>query len=130
MTSGGRRVDKMIRIDIGSIELCSDDMIADIKKAIPLMKDFKNNDDQAPTNTKLYRYYIESYLRHHPAVAQGLDLIIAQREQNEFGLPIEIYFFLSDKIWVEYERLQSDIFDHLIGMASEFGLKLYQLNKV
>ena len=37
-------------------------------------------------------------------------------------------YFTKEKTWAVYERQQSDIFDHLLSMASEFGLKLYQLN--
>ena len=80
-----------------------------------------------PTNSQLYRVYIERYLRAHPVVAQNLDLIIAQREPTQFGVPIEVYFFLSDKVWAEYETIQSDIFDHLLAIAPVFGLRLYQL---
>ena len=56
------------------------------------------------------------------------DAVISPYRNQGSGLPIEVYFFLSDKVWNEYERMQSDIFDHLIAMAPEFGLKLYQLN--
>ena len=126
--SGGRRVDKMIRLDMDSLEIMTPDMIADLKKSLPLMKDYTTPEGEQPTNSQLYRIYIEKYLRSHPVVAQNLDLIIAQREPSEFGLPIEVYFFLTDKVWNEYEKIQSDIFDHLLSMASEFGLKLYQLN--
>lgn len=126
--SGGRRVDKMIRLDMDSLEIMTPDMIADLKKSVPLMRDYTPLEGEHPTNSQLYRIYIEKYLRSHPVVAQNLDLIIAQREPSEFGLPIEVYFFLTDKVWNEYEKIQSDIFDHLLSMASEFGLKLYQLN--
>ena len=125
MESGGRRVDKMIYLDMTTLEVCTPDMLNDIRKNIPLMKDYKTS--EMPTNSQLYRVYIEKYLRSHPIVAQNLDLIIAQRQQGQFGLPIEVYFFLTDKVWVEYETIQSDIFDHLLAMSSEFGLKLYQL---
>ena len=81
---------------------------------------------QMPTNSQLYRIYILRYLRAHPIVAQNLDLIIAQRELTESGLPIEVYFFLKDKVWNEFETIQSDIFDHLLAMAPTFGLRLYQ----
>ena len=127
MESGGRRVDKMIYLDTTSLEVCSEDMLNDIKKNIPLMKDYLVPETGLPANSQLYRVYIERYLRSHPIVAQNLDLIIAQRQQGQFGLPIEVYFFLTDKVWVEYETIQSDIFDHLLAMSSEFGLKLYQL---
>ena len=126
--SGGRRVDKMIRLDMDSLEIMTPDMIADLKKSLPLMRDYTTPEGEQPTNSQLYRIYIEKYLRNHPVVAQNLDLIIAQREPSEFGLPIEVYFFLTDKVWNEYEKIQSDIFDHLLSMASEFGLKLYQLS--
>ena len=124
--SGGRRVDKMIYLDTTSLEVCSNDMVADICKNVPLMGGYKSETD-LPTNSQLYRVYIERYLQQHPLVAQGLDLIIAQRQHGEFGLPIEVYFFITDKVWKDYETIQSDIFDHLLAMAPEFGLKLYQL---
>ena len=126
--SGGRRVDKMIRLDMDSLEIMTPDMTADLKKSVPLMRDYTPSEGEHSTNSQLYRIYIEKYLRSHPVVAQNLDLIIAQREPSEFGLPIEVYFFLTDKVWNEYEKIQSDIFDHLLSMASEFGLKLYQLS--
>ena len=128
--SGGRRVDKMIYIDLKSIGFCSQEQIAEIKK-LPLMSSYKPSRQspatEIPTNSQLYRVYIERYLRQHPKVAQNLDLIIAQRQPGEFGVPIEVYFFVTDKMWDEYEKIQSDIFDHLLAMASDFGLKLYQL---
>ena len=101
-----------------------EDMIEDIRKNIPLMNDC---DLSMPTNSQLYRIYIERYLRQNPLVAQSLDIIVAQREPTQFGVPVEVYFFLSDKTWAPFERKQSDIFDHLLAMASSFGLRLYQL---
>lgn len=123
--SGGRRVDKMIYLDITTVKICTPDMVNNFRKDIPLMKDLKPSD--MPTNSQLFRIYIEKYLRSHPVVAQDLDLIIAQRQPGQFGIPIEVYFFLTDKVWDRYEKIQSDIFDHLIAAASDFGLKLYQL---
>ena len=123
--SGGRRVDKMIYLDMTTVKICTPDMVNDIRKDIPLMKDLKPSD--MPTNSQMFRIYIEKYLRSHPVVAQDLDLIIAQRQPGQFGIPIEVYFFLTDKVWDRYEKIQSDIFDHLIAAASDFGLKLYQL---
>lgn len=127
--SGGRRVDKRIFLDMDSVEFCSEDMVADILKNVPLIKEWKAAGTvEAPTNSQLYRIYIGMYLSRHPLVAKELDLIIAQREPCEFGLPIEVYFFLTDKVWNEFESIQSDIFDHLLAMAPEFGLRLYQLS--
>ena len=70
--------------------------------------------------------YIEAYLRKHPDINSSLDLIVTQKEATAYGLPIEVYFFVRDKVWDIYERKQSDIFDHLMAIAPEFGLRLYQ----
>ena len=123
--SGGRRVDKMIYLDVDSIGFCSDETVDAIKKRVPLLKDWQGG-NEVPTNSQLYRVYIDLYLRQHPIVAKNLDLIVAQREHGQFGVPIEVYFFLTDKVWRRYEDIQSDIFDHLIAMAPEFELHLFQ----
>jgi hypothetical protein len=124
--SGGRRVDKMIHLDAKSIHFCSSESLEVIKRDIPLLSDYEYTGEM-PTNSQMYRAYIERYLRNHPIVNQKLDLIIAQREPAQFGVPVEVYFFLTDKVWNEFETIQSDIFDHLLAMAPKFGLNLYQL---
>ena len=126
--SEGRRVDKRIKLDMNTLKFCTDEEITQIRQQIPLMSDWSFSGKELPTNVQLYRVYIERYLRSHPIVNTNLDLIISQKEPTEFGLPIEVYFFLTDKVWDEFEQIQSDIFDHLLVMVKEFGLKLYQLD--
>ena len=126
--SGGRRVDKCIYIDINSLEVYSPDMIEGLYKSISLMGRIQADllTEEGVTNIQLYRIYITQYLRNHPEVNQSLDMIITQKEATVYGLPVEVYFFLNDKNWASFEKKQSDIFDHLLAMAPEFGLKLYQ----
>ena len=130
--SGGRRADKCIYIDMNTLEVCSKDMISDIRKAIPMIDKWFNSQEHInpaeieATNVQLYRLYIELYLRSRSDVNQELDIIVTQKEATAYGLPIEVYFFTRDKVWAVYERKQSDIFDHLMSMVSEFGLRLYQ----
>ena len=126
--SGGRRVDKTIKLDISTLKCCTPEMITRIRQQIPLMEKIELTNMDKLTNVQLYRLYIERYLRSHPIVNAKLDLIISQKEPTEFGLPIEVYFFLTDKVWDEFERIQSDIFDHLLVMVKEFDLALYQLD--
>lgn len=104
--SGGRRVDKMIYIDVNTLQIRAE--------------------DNGVTNIQRYREYIESYLTSHPYVNTDLDLIITQKEATPYGLPIEVYFFTKEKSWAAYEKQQSEIFDHLMTVASDFGLQLYQ----
>ena len=130
--SGGRRADKNIYIDMTSLETCNEDMISDIRKAVPLMdKWFQSlpKDSITPegiANVQLYRTYIELYLKSHHEINTSLDIIITQKEATPYGLPIYVYFFLKDKAWASFERKQSDIFDHLMTIPPEFGLRLYQ----
>lgn len=124
--SGGRRVDKRIWLDLDTIRFCTQDELDRLRKDIPLMGDYAPAEGQTPTNSQVYRVYIERYLMSLPVVNQDLDLIITQKEPTEHGLPIRVYFFSRIKAWREYERIQSDIFDHLLAMAPQFGLKLYQ----
>ena len=124
--SGGRRVDKMIFLDMTTVKVLTQENVTEVCSRIQLMSDYKA-DDPYPTNSQLYRVYITRYIKQHPIVAKDLDIIIAQRQPGQFGLPIEVYFFLTQKDWAPFEKIQSDIFDHLIAMASDFDLKLYQL---
>ena len=126
--SGGRRADKCIYIDMTSLEICSYDFLSDLRKNFPILEDYfkgLGNMDQI-TNIQLYRAYIEAYLRRHPEVNASLDLIVTQKEATAYGLPIEVYFFVRDKVWANYEKKQSDIFDHLMTIAPDFGLRIYQ----
>lgn len=125
--SGGRRADKRIFIDINSLMVCTDEMISKIRADLPLMAENKeDNASEILTNIQLYRLYIERYLRHNPDVNQSLDIIVTQKEATPFGLPIEVYFFTREKGWAVYEKKQSDIFDHLMTIAPDFGLRIYQ----
>ena len=125
--SGGRRADKMIYIDVNSMQVCTQEMIDEIHKEFPVMDSSKtDNANTILTNVQLYRTYIERFLRSNAEVNQSLDLIITQKEATPYGLPIEVYFFLKDKAWASFERKQSDIFDHLMTVAPRFGLRLYQ----
>lgn len=124
--SGGRRVDKNIYIDMTTLKFCTPEMLDTIRKDVPLMADYQPAEGEVPTNSQLYRIYIERYLRSLPVVNQEMDLILSQKEPTMYGVPIQVYFFSRDKVWREYERIQSDIFDHLLVMVEKFDLKLYQ----
>ena len=124
--SGGRRVDKSIYLDMTTLKFCTPEMLDTIRKEVPLMADYQPAEGEVPTNAQLYRIYIERYLCSLPVVNQDLDLIISQKEMTTYGVPIQVYFFSRNKVWKEYERIQSDIFDHLLVMVQKFDLKLYQ----
>ncbi|HCX03984.1 MAG TPA: hypothetical protein DHM42_05805, partial [Clostridiales bacterium] len=52
--------------------------------------------------------------------------MVRQLPPTEKGVPIEIYAFTDTTAWEEYEKIQSDIFDHVLAVTEEFGLKTFQ----
>ena len=127
--SGGRRVMKSIFLDLNTIKFCTPDMLNTFRKEIPLLADYKPDEGVTPTNSQMFRVYVEKYLTSLPVVNTDLDIIISQLQSTEYGVPIQIYFFSRNKIWKEYERIQSDIFDHFFAMIPKFELKVYQYSE-
>lgn len=124
--SGGRRVMKSIFLDLTTIKFCTPEMLDTFRKEIPLLADYQPEKGVTPTNSQMFRIYVEKYLNSLPVVNTDLDLIISQLQSTEYGVPIQIYFFSRNKVWKEYERIQSDIFDHFFAMVPQFELKVYQ----
>ena len=52
--------------------------------------------------------------------------MVRQLPPSEKELLIEIYVFATTIKWVEYEGIQSDIFDHVLAVIPEFDPKIYQ----
>ncbi|RHR43028.1 mechanosensitive ion channel family protein [Parabacteroides sp. AF18-52] len=127
--SGGRRVMKSIFLDLNTIKFCTPDMLDTFRKEIPLLADYQPDKGVTPTNSQIFRVYVERYLTSLPVVNTDLDLIISQLQATEYGVPVQIYFFSRNKIWKEYERIQSDIFDHFFAMIPQFELKVYQYSE-
>jgi len=143
--SGGRRIKRSIKINMKSIKFCSNDMIEKYK-SIDLIKNYintkvenifvhnsKKNIDKndllngrSLTNVGTFRAYIELYLKNHSKIHKEMTFLIRQLAPQSDGLPIEIYVFSSDTNWVNYESIQSDIFDHLLAILPEFELEIFQ----
>ena len=143
--SGGRRIKRAVHIDVGSIMFCDQDMVERFKK-IQLISDYinrkveeieryneANNTDMSVrvngrriTNIGTFRAYVEAYLRNHGNIHKGMTFLVRQLQPGPTGLPIEIYVFSSDTVWAHYEAIQADIFDHILAVVPEFGLRVFQ----
>jgi miniconductance mechanosensitive channel len=143
--SGGRRIKRSIFIDTNSITFCTEEMIEKFK-TIQFLSNYITSKEQeiaeynakneinrnnpvngrALTNIGVFRAYINQYLQHHPGISQEMTLLVRQLAPTEMGVPLEIYAFTNDIRWDVYETIQSDIFDHLFAVATEFGLHLFQ----
>ena len=143
--SGGRRIKRAINIDMSSIRFCDDATVERLSK-IHYMADYlaekrreietwNAGHEGEPTtslhprqltNIGTFRAYIVAYLRHHPKIHPKLTFLVRQLAPTDHGLPIEIYVFSTDQNWINYEGIQSDIFDHLLAVVPQFGLRVYQ----
>ena len=123
--SGGRRVQRKVYFDFRSIRLVSDELKARLlEKRFATEESFKLK--ETPTNLQLYRQYMEKYLRERSEVNTEMTLMVRQLEATQCGLPMEFYFFVKDKVWVNYEHILADIMEHAYALSAEFGLTIYQ----
>ena len=121
--SQGRRVNRRVYYDFRGIRIVDDDLRDQlISKKYFKEGDIKPND----VNMTLYRRYVESYLRHHPKVNADMMLMVRQLEATQSGLPVEFYFFLKEKSWVEYEHQLAEIMDYIYAITPDFGLLVYE----
>jgi miniconductance mechanosensitive channel len=143
--SGGRRIKRALNIDMSSITFCTDEMvdrfrrfrilgnyIAEKEKEITAWNNTQSVSEEElvngrrMTNVGTFRAYVTEYLRNHPMVKQDMTCMVRQLKPGEDGLPIEIYAFSSDQRWVQYEGIQADIFDHILAVLPQFGLRIFQ----
>ena len=141
--SGGRRIKRSINIDMNSIKFCNNELINNFKsitiiseyidKKLSSLRDHNTNinkesiiNGRALTNIGTYRAYIKAYLRNNKDIHEDMTFLVRQLSPTSKGLPLEIYVFTNNTNWIDYEEIQSDIFDHLISALDQFDLKIYQ----
>lgn len=80
------------------------------------------------TNFGLFRKYIATYMAHNSAINQENAPIIRALQPTEYGYPIEIYAYVKDTRWANYEYIQAAIFDHITAAATYFDLEVCDLD--
>jgi miniconductance mechanosensitive channel len=120
--AGARRVKRDIPIDMRSVGFLSEQQRADF-----ISKGWIEADAPEDTvNLKVFRNYLEQYLRGHSQVNPELTLLVRELQPGAQGLPLEIYFFSNTTVWAEYESIQSEIMEHALSVTPQFGLRVYQ----
>jgi miniconductance mechanosensitive channel len=146
--SGGRRIKRSLLIDQTSVRFCDQELIEKLWR-VHLLRPYLeakqkelegangrlevNGHDPLPlnrralTNLGTFRAYVVAYLNESAKVHDEMTLIVRQLAPSPEGLPLEIYSFSNDTDWVKYESIQSDIFDHLLGVLPYFDLRVFQV---
>lgn len=144
--SGGRRVMRSVSIDMTSVRFCTPEML-DHYRTIDLIRDYVDQTEQRieeynaahgiqsgerrvnglhQTNLGVFRAYLVRYLQNEVPVNRNMTLMVRQLQPTETGLPMQLYFFTDTVVWVDYEGIQSDVFDHVLAVIPEFGLRVFQ----
>lgn len=143
--SSGRRIKRSIRIDMKSVVFCNEQML-DKFQHFTLIRDYihekqkeinEHNQNMGvsnevvpngrqQTNLGIFRKYLEEYLKNNPLINNDMTFLVRHLQPTETGLPIEIYVYSKEKQLSLYEAIQADIFDHILAVIPEFGLKVFQ----
>tara|TARA_R110000751_G_scaffold2018_5_gene8230 strand:- start:174328 stop:175542 length:1215 start_codon:yes stop_codon:yes gene_type:complete len=144
--SGGRRIKRALVLDQNSVRFLDEDEVAGLKRFRLLEKYLARKQEEIAewnrhelasdsdavnarriTNIGTLRAYVIAYLQSHPRIAgEGFTLMVRQLPPSPQGLPLEIYCFANTIDWAEYEAIQADIFDHMLAILPEFGLRVFQ----
>jgi len=142
--AGGRRIKRAINIDLQTIKFVDGEMLKKLKK-IELLADYLENKEKEIseynshhnvaeavingrnlTNIGTFRAYCQAYIKSRDYIHQKYTAMVRQLEPGPNGLPLEIYCFTNTVVWIEYEKCQSDLFDHLFSVMKDFDLKPFQ----
>lgn len=143
--SGVRRIKRALYFDMQSVHVLTEDELARMRR-ISLLSDYLKEKEaevaawntqrsvttedlvnaRVLTNIGTFRAYVAEYLKNHPKIAKDQTILVRHLSPQDSGIPIEIYAFSTDNAWVNFEGIQSDIFDHLMAVTPQFGLRLFQ----
>jgi miniconductance mechanosensitive channel len=143
--TGSRRIARSIYVNQSTVKFANPELIEKFKK-IHLLKQYIvkkekevfDYNEQLKADTSLvsngrkitnigtFRAYLVEYLNNHPKINKDLTILVRQLDPTASGIPIQIYAFSSDIEWVNYEGIQSDIFDHVLAVIPQFELELFQ----
>ena len=147
--SGGRRIKRTILIDASSVKFIEKHDVDDLKN-ISLINSYLNEkstmiedsnkqlaeksqdffskpvNHRRLTNLGTFRAYVNFYLLNHKKIHTDMTRLVRMLKPDSEGIPLEIYCFTSTTDWIEYENIQSDVFEHLLAILPEFGLRTFQ----
>lgn len=144
--SGGRRIKRSINIKMSSIRFLEKDEIENLKKIqllAPYIEERQkeieeyNESTQADqsmpvngrkmTNIGLFRAYVLRYAQQNPNIHKEFYLMVRHLQPTEHGLPLELYMFTNSTLWVFYENVMADLFDHILATVDFFHLEIFEL---
>ena len=119
--SKGRRIKRPVWISVTSIREISPEMRESLIKQ-GLIK----SEDAPVSNLAAFEIWLRRMLKSNGNITQELTCMVRQTEAGDTGIPVEVYAFTKTRDWVEYENIQTDIFDQIFVTVPKFELQVYQ----
>ncbi|MGV0829063.1 mechanosensitive ion channel family protein [Empedobacter brevis] len=144
LATGTRQIKRSVSFNVNSFQFCNEEMlnrfenitlihryIQQKREEITLFNRAIENSDldingKNLTNIGVFRIYVENYLKSLKTVSQNDPIIVKQLPVSSLGMPLEISCFTTSANNLEFERIQSDIFDHLLTACRKFDLEIMQ----
>jgi miniconductance mechanosensitive channel len=148
---GGRRIMRSIRLDVSMVRFLTAEEIERFARWELLhdwltVRQAEISGEQASallppgvvphrhgiTNVGAFRAYAEAFVRRHPQIHGdggrdgALTAIVRVKEATPEGLPVEVYAFATETSFERFEQVQAEVFDHLLAVVPEFGLRVFQ----
>lgn len=135
--AGNRRFIRSMRFDTNSITLATEEMLARLKNSGYLTDDMRSKmdsvkknanegDETLLTNIGLFRLYILHYLRKHSMISKEQSILVRQLPNDGAGTVLETTAFINDTNGINYENIQTDMFEYLTAITPIFGLRIFQ----
>jgi miniconductance mechanosensitive channel len=128
---GARRIMRSLNIDISSVRHCTSEEIIRFAKE-PWGKNLKP--DGKYVNLSLYRQALKYRVEHEPTFRENADekmyCMVRELQPTPYGIPVQIYLFTSETAWPDYEEVQASLMDNIIVLTSDFGLKVFQVERL
>ncbi|MBP3382983.1 MAG: mechanosensitive ion channel [Tidjanibacter sp.] len=128
VASGGRRIARYVEVDINTVKFCSPELLERIGK-VELMSSVVASLPEPriqTSNLELFRIYIDRYIDAQPWLNRDMTHMVRHLQSSDTGVPLQVYAFTNTTVWVEYERIQASLFEHLMAIAPLFDIKIFQ----
>jgi miniconductance mechanosensitive channel len=119
--SKGRRIKRPVWISVMSIHETSPE-----ERASLVSQGLLKPEDRPVSNLAAFEIWLRRMLAANDNITQELTCMVRQTEAGDTGIPVEVYAFTKTRDWVEYEKIQTDIFDQIFVTVPKFGLQVYQ----
>lgn len=139
--SGCRQIARSILFEVYSIVPLSQETLTKVLAKYPIVKPYVEKLQAAghpipdagqatvngtiDTNMGLFRAYMCQWLIDNPHISNDSQILVRLMAPTENGIPLQIWCFTNTTAWTAYEAIQSDLFEHIVATAPDFGLVIY-----